>query len=168
MVCLHRSAHTSTPLQLLSAGSNKSSNGLPLHRSSCAAPKTSLMIPTLRLILHVCSCAAPPDLFIVQVQQGKRSRIGGKLQVNSRGVASLALQLRSDRPQWWGLAGLVPLVNLGLDALRYALSRRRGEKGQEGGQAEGASWDEQQQQQYMPELAQLLQQHQAALLHQQQ
>lgn len=105
------------------------------------------------------------------MQQGRRSRVGGKLQVNSRGVASLALQLRSDRPQWWGLAGLVPLVNLGLDAVRYALStRRRGEEeGQQDGKAEGASWDEQQQQQqqYMPELAQLLQQHQAALLHQQ-
>jgi hypothetical protein len=87
--------------------------------------------------------------------------------VNSRGVASLALQLRSDRPQWWGLAGLVPLVNLGWEAVRGALARRRGEGGQ--GQEGGADrqWDEQQQQQYMPELAQLLQQHQAAVLAQQ-
>jgi hypothetical protein len=119
--------------------------------------------------VRICGLVSPSLGCVLQVQQGKRSRIGGKLQVNSRGVASLALQLRSDRPQWWGLAGLVPLVNLGLDALRYALSaRRRGEEGQEGGEAEGPSWDEQQQQQYMPELAQLLQQHQAALLHQQQ
>lgn len=108
-----------------------------------------------------------------QVQQGRRSRVGGKVQINSRGVASLAVQLRSDRPRWWGLAGLVPLINLGLDAVRSALARRRGEGGGEdgdgqAGDAEQQAWDEQQQQQFMPELAQLLQQHQAAAMYQQQ
>ena len=100
------------------------------------------------------------------MQQGRRSRMGGKVQVNSRGVASLALQLRSDRPQWWGLAGLFPLVNLGWDALRSTLARRAGQA--DGGYGEGgeqeAGWEEQQQQ-FMPELAQLLQQHQATAMH---
>jgi hypothetical protein len=61
----------------------------------------------------------------------------------------------------------VPLVNLGWEAVRGAMARRRGEgeQGQQGGT--DGQWDEQQQQQYMPELAQLLQQHQAAVLGQQ-
>jgi hypothetical protein len=93
------------------------------------------------------------------------------MQVNSRGVASLALQLRSDRPQWWGLVGLVPLLNLGWQTLQSKLSGRRGEG--DAGEVDGAegAWDEQQQQQqqYMPpELAQLLQQHQAMVMQQQQ
>lgn len=135
--------------------------GLVLCPSSRTVCRCGVFLPCVRRVL------------VSQVQQGRRGRVGGKVQVNSRGVASLALQLRSDRPQWWGLAGLVPLVSLGWQTVTSALARRRGEGqgGPDGQDGEaGGAWDEQhQQQQYMPEeLAQLLQQHQAAVLHQQQ
>jgi hypothetical protein len=97
---------------------------------------------------HPCNCTTQ------QVQRGRRGRVAGKLQVNTRGVASVGLQLRSDAPQWWGLAGLIPLVNLGLDALRSAAAGLRGGgNGGGGGSADDGGWQdggggvEQQQQQ---------------------
>lgn len=77
----------------------------------------------------------------VQIQRGRRKGIGGKLQLNSRGIATLGVQVRSDGPQWGALVGLVPLFNLGWDMLSNALADRR-----EGGQQKG---DEEQQQQQM-------------------
>jgi hypothetical protein len=74
----------------------------------------------------------------MQVQRGRRSGVGGKLQLNSRGIASLGLQVRSDGPQWWGLVGLVPLFNLGWDMLAGLLA---------GGAAAAGEFEEQQQQQ---------------------
>lgn len=72
----------------------------------------------------------------VQVQRGRRSGVGGKLQLNSRGVATLGVQVRSDGPQWGALVGLVPLFNLGWDMLSNALAERRGGAGQEAEQQE--------------------------------
>lgn len=118
------------------------------------------------VFFHLSSVSPAPLAPQKQVQQGRRSRMGGKVQINSRGVASLAVQLRSDQPQWWGLAGLIPLINLGWGAVRSALARHNGDAGGGLEEAGEAGWEEQQQQ-YMPELAQLLQQHQAAALHQQ-
>jgi hypothetical protein len=76
----------------------------------------------------------------MQLQRGRRSRAGGKLQLNSRGVASVGLQLRADRPEWWGLAGLTPLLVLGWDALRAAAARVRG--GGSAGSADGGAVEE--------------------------
>jgi hypothetical protein len=76
----------------------------------------------------------------MQVQRGRRSGVGGKLQLNSRGIATLGLQVRSDGAQWWGLVGLVPLFNLGWDMLASAL-------GGGGAAAGGGEYEEQQQQQ---------------------
>ncbi|KAF6261120.1 hypothetical protein COO60DRAFT_810130 [Scenedesmus sp. NREL 46B-D3] len=80
----------------------------------------------------------------MQVQRGRRSGVGGKLQLNSRGVASLGLQVRSDGPQWWGLVGLVPLFNLGWEMVASVLAGG-------GGAAGGAEYEEQQQQQQQGE-----------------
>lgn len=81
----------------------------------------------------------------------------------------MALQLRADEPQWWGLAGLIPLVNLGLGALRAALAGRSTEDAEQqaAAGADSAWHEQQQQQQFSPELLQLLQQHQAAAMFQQ-
>jgi len=53
----------------------------------------------------------------VQLQQGRRSAVGGKVQLNNRGAATVGLQVRSDGCQWLGLLGMVPLVNLGVGVL---------------------------------------------------
>eukprot|EP00879_Flechtneria_rotunda_P021556 GHRR01022719.1.p1 GENE.GHRR01022719.1~~GHRR01022719.1.p1 ORF type:complete len:141 (+),score=42.77 GHRR01022719.1:942-1364(+) len=63
----------------------------------------------------------------LQVQQGRRSGIGGKVQLNSRGIATMGLQVRSDGSQLWGLVGFIPLINLGWDALGRALAGGRGD-----------------------------------------
>eukprot|EP00775_Hariotina_reticulata_P003525 gene3525-3794_t len=48
----------------------------------------------------------------VQLQRGRRSAVGGKVQLNNRGAATVGVQVRSDGSQWLSLVGLVPLVNL--------------------------------------------------------
>lgn len=78
----------------------------------------------------------------MQVQRGRKSGVGGKLQVNSRGVATLGLQVRSDGAQWWGLVGLIPLFNLGVEMLMSALGKGGAEYEQRQQQEEGETQQE--------------------------
>lgn len=72
-------------------------------------------------------------------------------QVNNRGVATAQLQVRAHRDTWWGLVGLIPLVNLALERLtimRHGSGRRGGSSGDGGSQ-----WQHQQhQQQPLPDI----------------
>lgn len=81
----------------------------------------------------------------VQVRRGRRSGVGGKLQLNSRGIATLGVQIRSDGSQWGALVGLIPVFNLGWDMLSNALAERRGEQGQ------GSEEQQQQMGQHLPQ-----------------
>lgn len=82
----------------------------------------------------------------MQVQRGRRSGVGGKMQINSRGVATLGVQVRSDGSQWGALVGIVPLFNLGLGMVLDAIAERRG-KG-----AGGEQQEQQQMGQHLPQM----------------
>ncbi len=78
----------------------------------------------------------------LQAQHSRRAGVAGRVQINSRGVASFGLQLRSEEPRWWGAAGLVPLGNLAagwLGALLASRGNARRDQGQAAGGVAGTS-----------------------------